>query len=52
MINGQIVYFLKKWNKLEYVNDDIINLLDAFFKYEPHRINMKQIKKNEWLNMH
>ena len=49
IINGQIKKLLLSWNRLNYVNKDILDLLNKIFKYEQHRCNLQQIKQTKWL---
>ena len=48
MFNGNIKNVLKKWGKINHVNDDIVKLFDTFFKYEENRINIEQIKNSKY----
>eukprot|EP01084_Bolivina_argentea_P315944 547536_1 len=49
IMNGHIKDVLKSWNKLEYVNKDLINLFELFFQYENKRVSLENIKKHSWL---
>ena len=50
MKNGDITSLLKKWNRINYVDHDIIDLLKLIFKYEEIRCNLSTIKNHKWLN--
>jgi serine/threonine protein kinase len=49
VINGNINRVIQRWNLFKYVDDDLINLFHAIFKYEQDRITLTQIKQHEWL---
>lgn len=49
IINGEIKKLLLSWNRLHYVNKDILNLFDKIFQYEQHRCSLHQIKQSKWL---
>lgn len=48
--NGDITKLMKKWNKMDYINDDLVNLFKSLFQFESDRMNIDQIKKCKWLN--
>ena len=48
--NGDITKLMTKWNKLEYINDDLIELFKSLFQFESDRIDIDGIKKCKWLN--
>ena len=50
MFNGNIKHVINAWGKLHYVNDDLLDLIQSFFKYEDERICLKDIKNHPWLN--
>ena len=50
IINGELEYVLKYWNKMKYVNNDLIELLSSIFKLEENRPTIKEIKNCKWLN--
>ena len=50
MMNGGVAAVLKATNRLHYVDQDLIDLFNAFFKYEHKRITMAKLKKCRWLN--
>lgn len=50
IMNGNLLLVLDSWKKLSYVDKDLIQLFDSFFKYENERITMEQLKKCKWLN--
>jgi len=47
--NGNITTLMKKWNKMEYLNDDLVQLLQSIFQYEEKRATLKDIKESKWL---
>ena len=49
IINGDMITLLKKWNRLHYVNKDLLQLLQSIFKFEEDRCNLTQIKNCKWL---
>ena len=49
IINGKIIQLLGGWNKLQYVNIDLISLFESIFKYENQRCDLVSIKKCKWL---
>ena len=49
IINGQIKKLLSSWNRLKYVNKDILSLFNNIFRDEKHRYNLQQIKQSKWL---
>ena len=49
VINGNIIQLLDGWNKLQYVDMDLIALFQSIFKYEQKRCNLDSIKNCAWL---
>eukprot|EP01084_Bolivina_argentea_P073937 134133_1 len=49
ILNGNLMQLLRRWNKEDYVNDDLLELFNAFFQYESNRISIQQIKQCSWL---
>ena len=49
IMNGKLKKVLKHWNKLHFVNKEIISLLELFFKFEKNRISLEEIKRHPWL---
>ena len=47
--NGDITQLLTKWNRMEYVDNQIIDLLKQIFKYEELRCDLSTIKNHKWL---
>lgn len=41
---------MNKWHKLSCVTDEIIELLNSFFKYEHERITLSELKTNKWIH--
>lgn len=50
VINGQIKTLLYAWDRLNYFDDNLLDLLSKIFQFEPHRINLNDIKSHPWLN--
>ena len=48
--NGQLLFVLSSWNKLSFVNKEIVDLFESFFKCENERITLQQLKNCKWLN--
>ena len=42
-------FLLKAWNRINYVNDDIMDVFKMIFKWEDDRADIEQIKKCSWL---
>eukprot|EP01084_Bolivina_argentea_P150887 263438_1 len=40
IMNGEIIHVLKSWDKMEYVNNDLINLFELFFQYYNFNYNL------------
>ena len=49
IINGDIEKLLIKWNRIQYVNKQLINLFNLIFQFQDKRINLQQIRKHSWL---
>ena len=49
IINGDIDKLLTKWNRIKYVNTQIIDLFNKIFQFQDKRINLQQIKQHQWL---
>ena len=49
MMNGEYNQLFKLWNRLNYVNHDIIDLFSKIFQYEHKRIDLNGIKNHRWL---
>ena len=49
IMDGEIEQLLMKWNRLHYVNKQIINLFNLIFKYQDKRCNLQQIQQHIWL---
>lgn len=49
MNNGDITELLTNWERIQYVNEDIIDLLSKIFKYEDMRCDLLTIKNHKWL---
>ena len=41
---------IKKWERTQYVNAELIDLLQSIFKYEDKRITISELKQHPWLN--
>ena len=50
IMNGDMLKLLEDWERDHYVNDDLLELLEAIFKYEVDRISLEGIKQSPWLN--
>ena len=50
IMNGDIKSALKDANKLQYVDEDLVELFGAFFKYEKTRISMVRLRECGWSN--
>eukprot|EP01084_Bolivina_argentea_P234594 394949_1 len=49
MMRGDVAKVLKSWDKLHYVNEDLIDLFQSFFQLEKQRITLDEIKQHPWL---
>lgn len=49
IINGDIDKLLIKWNRIKYVNQDIIDLFNKIFQFQDKRISLKEIQNHSWL---
>ena len=51
IINSDLNELLKKWNKLNYINDnkDLLSLFKSIFQFEDNRCSLSDIKKCKWL---
>jgi len=49
IMNGEYIQLFKTWNRLDYVNDDIIDLFHKIFQCEHKRIDLNGIKNHSWL---
>jgi len=49
LIRGDLKEVLRTWNKLRYIDDDWLNLMNSIFQYEGSRIDLKGIKEHAWL---
>jgi len=45
IMNGKMGDLIKFWEKMNYVNDDILELFDLMFQFEPKRANLSMIKQ-------
>ena len=50
VVNGQMTEVLKEWKRMEYVNKQLLDLFDGFFKFEDERVSLAQIKECSWLS--
>ena len=50
IISGNVVKLLSDWNRLKYVNANIIDLFNMIFQAEHSRCDLKTIKQCKWLN--
>jgi len=48
LISGNLLYLLSTWDKLKYINADIMLLFQSFFQYEQNRITIDKIKKHSY----
>merc|ERR1712130_437790 len=46
---GDIRLCLSQWRKLEYFDEDALDLIDSIFQFEEERISLEQIKQHQWL---
>ena len=49
VLNNNLINVLKSWNKIKYVNNDIVDLFDRMFQFEHKRIGIQDLKKHSWL---
>eukprot|EP01084_Bolivina_argentea_P042691 78700_1 len=49
IMNGCVVDVLTQWNKMNYVNRQLIDLFATFFQYQDERKCLDQIKQHPWL---
>ena len=50
MMNGKIKRLLKAWNRLDYVDDHILDIFQNIFQNEKYRINTSKLCAHPWLN--
>eukprot|EP00484_Ammonia_sp_Unknown_P017408 CAMPEP_0197036456 /NCGR_PEP_ID=MMETSP1384-20130603/13954_1 /TAXON_ID=29189 /ORGANISM="Ammonia sp." /LENGTH=324 /DNA_ID=CAMNT_0042466637 /DNA_START=44 /DNA_END=1018 /DNA_ORIENTATION=- len=48
IMNGELTQILKRMKREHYVNDHILELLDAFFQHESNRVSIQQIKSSRF----
>mmetsp|Transcript_61725 Transcript_61725/g.55717 ORF Transcript_61725/g.55717 Transcript_61725/m.55717 type:complete len:390 (-) Transcript_61725:396-1565(-) len=48
IISGNLLYLLGTWDKLKYINADIMLLFQSFFQYEQTRITINKIKNHSY----
>eukprot|EP01083_Nonionella_stella_P020792 57690_1 len=51
IMNGELITLLSHWEKLHFVNVDIMRLLSMFFKWEEHRCTIQNLKQCHWLKL-
>eukprot|EP01083_Nonionella_stella_P030363 83234_1 len=49
VMNGQMLSLLYSWDRMAYINSDILDLLDKIFMMEPYRITIQQIQNHAYL---
>ena len=49
IINNQMVSLIDHWDRLEYININILSILTMIFKYENKRCSINEIINSEWL---
>ena len=49
IINGDLITLLKKWNRLHYVNKNLLQLFRSIFQFEEKRCSLTHIKNCKWL---
>ena len=49
IVDGNLEYLLKGWNRSSFVNQEMIELFNSFFKYEQERVTLSELKRNKWL---
>ena len=49
IMNGDIMGLLKEWNKLNFINKDIVCIFNMIFQFENKRCNLSDIEKCKWL---
>ena len=49
IISGDLITLLKKWDRLHYVNKDLLKLFQSIFKLEEERCSLSDIKNCRWL---
>eukprot|EP00484_Ammonia_sp_Unknown_P024110 CAMPEP_0197040940 /NCGR_PEP_ID=MMETSP1384-20130603/17559_1 /TAXON_ID=29189 /ORGANISM="Ammonia sp." /LENGTH=317 /DNA_ID=CAMNT_0042471783 /DNA_START=137 /DNA_END=1090 /DNA_ORIENTATION=- len=49
MIGGRLKQRLTEWQRTDYVSQELIDLLQAFMKYEGERITLAQLRRHPWL---
>ena len=50
VVNNDIDKLIEAYAKMDYVNQDLLDLFQGFFQYESKRITMQQIKDCGWLS--
>jgi len=48
-MNGNLLFALRKWNKLHYITPEIYEILEACFQFEKYRISVEELAKCQWL---
>lgn len=48
IMDGKLRKLLRVWNKDSIVDNDLLKLLNGFFRYEYDRITIEEIKKYPW----
>ena len=49
IFTGRMRNLLYKWDKLAFVNNEIVELFNRFFRYEHNRITLSELKRNKWI---
>eukprot|EP01083_Nonionella_stella_P099171 278858_1 len=50
IMNGHLTLLLQKMGRVQYVNNDLMDLFNGLFEYEGKRMDIESIKKSAWLN--
>eukprot|EP01083_Nonionella_stella_P072305 194844_1 len=50
MMNGDILEWLSKWDRLAYVDQELVDLFACVFRYEDKRCGLETLKQSRWLN--
>eukprot|EP01084_Bolivina_argentea_P009424 17591_1 len=48
IMNGYLIELLRGWNKMAYVDDDLIVLFESIFQMEGHRCSLDAFKESTW----
>ena len=50
IMDGKMMKLIKGWGRTQYVNVELIDLLESIFKYEDKRITISELRRHPWVN--